>query len=105
MLEYVTFSVGGDSESGPLFTTEMYSGSSGAFTAGANLKDDIGRSEACLAKIDTNSFVITGGATDSGNDKGMIRHDIDTGAWIDLLKPSVGRKAHICGHNNGLVYI
>ena len=65
------------------------------------MKDDIGRVDSCLARIESNSFIITGGATDAGYDRAMLRHDIDTGLWTDLQKPNVGRESATCGHFNG----
>ena len=85
-----------------LYTSEIYSASTGVFSAGSNLKDDIGRVDGCLAQIDSNSFIIIGGATDAGYDRALVRHDIDTGLWTDLQKPNIGRAGGAtCGHFNG----
>ena len=62
---------------------------------------DVGRALGCLAQINSNSFIITGGLTSSGYDRAMLRHDIDSGTWTDLPKPTVGRAQLICGHIDG----
>ena len=78
-----------------LYTSEIYSASTGVFSAGSNLKDDIGRFDGCVAQIDSNSFIITGGNTDAGFDKTTVRHDMILGCglifrnlmWVGQVPP------------------
>lgn len=85
-----------------LHTSEIYNDNSGGFLPGSNLKDNVGRYSACMARLNSNSFIITGGAAhDPAKKFSMIRHDIDPGTWTDLKDRSIDREVFACGHLNG----
>ena len=88
-----------------IHTSEIYDDLAGSFTPGLNLLNDVGRSHACLAHMNRNSFFIVGGQTGGGLDRAMIRHDIDSAVWTDLPKPSVARSEIACGHLNGNILL
>ena len=59
------------------------------------------RKSACLAQIDSESFVIALGRNGAGQrDRIFMRHDLVTGTWTDLPKPTTSRSGAICGYVN-----
>lgn len=98
MTEILIFS-GGRNVTDELYTTELYR--NGLFSPGMNLMNDVPRTKGCLAQIDSSSFVIVGGKTNTGFDRACMKHDIKAGIWTDLPKPTHTRASFPCGHLDG----
>ena len=95
--------LGGKTKEGEfLYTSEIYNGETGGFVPGPNLKDNQGRTDGCVARVNSNIFFIVGGITTlSVMDKALIRHEIDTGTWTELNGFTVARAGTACGHLDG----
>lgn len=79
-------------------STEIYNSSTGIFSPGVNLMNDVPRHGACAVKLAVDSFILLGGDTDSIKDKAFMKYDLGSGSWTDLPKPSVARTGAICGY-------
>ena len=64
--------------------------------------NNVGRREACLAQLDSESFIVVVGTNDGGvKDRVFLRRDIGAGTWTDLPKPTVARTSAVCGASGG----
>ena len=88
-----------------LSTTDVYTSSQGGFSPGPPLMNNMPRGGACLAQIDSGSFVITGGGPSQGVGEAVaFSFDVATSNWTNLTPMNVARHSHMCGHFDGNLF-